>query len=147
MQQIAPVSGYKTAMAIATGIILTVPGMFVGGIATYVYLLVSHLGVGSGGSSWIPFLDGLMKIIWFTIIPELIRGFIAMGGALFVSFWLFRNVQRDVVIFSVVSVYIVISIMMFIFGLYNGLLEWDYVGLIGLTFGFGFGGAAVREMN
>jgi hypothetical protein len=147
MNQIVPVSGYKTAMAIAAGIIFVVPGMLIGGLVAYIYLLVSHFGVGSGGSSWIPFLDGLMKILWFTIIPEVIRGFVAIWGALYASFWLFKNAQRDAVIFSVTSVYFVVSILMFIFGAYNGLLDMDFIGLAGLTFGLGSGAIAVREME
>ena len=88
----------RTGLAIALALILVVPGMLPGGLAVIVFMFFTRLGMGSDpGSSWIPFVDGVMKVVWVNVLHEAIRGFVAMAAALGITFIAFKQAEQSAV--------------------------------------------------
>lgn len=138
-----------TPLAIALAILLVIPGVFVGGLAVVVYLFFTKLGLAraGGGSSWIPFLDGIFHIVWLLLIPEIIRGVVAVAGALLLSFLVFKRSSREIVTYTVVTVYLIVALALVAFDLFqNGFSERTFE-LAGFAAGIVGGGVTALQVQ
>ena len=134
-----------TGFAIALAVILVVPGMFLGGLVVLVYMFFSNLGMPQDPTtSWIPFLGGILKVLWFYVVPEGIRGFVAMAAALWVTFFAFKQANREVVTYSVLAVHIALAVLLLLSNLFTVGFHGDTFGMMGLIAGF-VGGAFYSE--
>jgi hypothetical protein len=132
-----PISSKTTPpLAIVLALILVVSGMFVGGLAAWVYLFFTKLGMGDDGGSWILFLNGIFKILWEVILPEFIRGLVAMGGSLWVSFIAFKRSNKETVMYSVLTVYLLVAVGLTVFSYFHKGFSYEIVSMFGLMVGF-----------
>jgi hypothetical protein len=140
-----PTSSRTTPLAIVLSLVLVVPGMFVGGLVAWVYLFFTKIGMGDDGGSWIPFLNGIFKILWIVILPEFIRGLVAMAGSLWISFLAFKRANKETVTYSVLTVYLIIAIGLSVFSYFHKGFSYEIVSMCGLMVGFVVGSLTIIE--
>jgi len=91
----------QTVLASAIAILLVIPCYFLGGVAVMIYFFFHHIGGGFDfGFSWIPFLNGLLKILWEMVVPEIIRGIVTGYAALAITMKIFPTANENNVIFA-----------------------------------------------
>jgi hypothetical protein len=140
-------SGLSNTLAIALAIILMVPGYFVGGLAVVCYTFLTSIGFGmQSGGSWIPFLDGLMAIVWRILAPEFIRGVVAAGAAIWLTFVIVKKANRHTVGVATIAIYVtlvaVLALLSIVMKGFNGYL---LLSMAALGAGLVVGGLAAME--
>lgn len=106
-------SKLSTTMALLMAIVVVVPGYFVGSLAAFVYSWFANYGFDrfGGGGSWIPFLDGVIAVLWFMVLPDAIRAGVATYLALVSSLWLFKKAKAETVVYSTAAVWIILILI------------------------------------
>lgn len=101
-QSVPATSGASTFGAGVAAIILLVPGYFAGWAASTIYMWMTNIGLNitGGGGSWIPFLNGIMAVLWYLVVPAGVLAAVTTWCAASASFWLFKKARREPVLYA-----------------------------------------------
>lgn len=135
---------YKlTPLGILATIVLTIPGLLVGGIVAFVYRML--LGPAFYGNliNWIS--GGWFETLTMAIFPNVIHGVVGGGLAVWVSFKILKRVNYEVVAYSVSTIIIAFAAIALLIGILDEGLNVRLIELVANTVGIVFGLFAGRE--
>jgi len=107
-------SASSTVGAVVAGVVFVVPGYILGGVAAWIYMFFTSMGMDRYGglNTWIPFLNGIFTVVWFYLMPEGIRGAVSTGAALFAASWIFKRADMGKVTFTVTGIWVTIGVLL-----------------------------------
>lgn len=119
----------RTAVAAIVSIVMIIPAMIPAAIIVMAYAFVFKFFIG--GSSWIPYVDEIGGL-WF---PEMLRGIILGGIAIWTSRRFFPTSNIEAVRFAAFAFWAGVLALLVIFSMSVRGITFDIVGVVGLAVG------------
>ncbi|WP_374828960.1 hypothetical protein [Paenochrobactrum pullorum] len=123
----------KTAFAVLLAIFIVIPALLPAAAITIVYAFFLKFFISGG--SWLPYTD----VLALTIIPELLRGAVVGGIAIWVSRYFFPQSNLEAIRLATMAFWGAILLLLLIFSLSAVGFTLDTIGGIACAVGLGIG--------
>jgi hypothetical protein len=132
-----------TPLGILLAIVLTIPGLLIGGVIAFLYRMFLEPMFGGNLFNWIS--GGWFETLSMAIIPNAIHGIVGGGLAVWASFKILKRANYEIVAYSVSAIVVAFTAIAFFTGLAQKGMNVGLIELVSNTGGVVLGLFLGRE--